>query len=324
MFSHRRQRRDAQPRAFARAARAALLALAFMSSALAGTAAANVNIQNIPNIDLGTWTPGMGPATVQEDFCVQSDIFGFFPLQWRAGLADLSGASTATQFRLASTGSSDLVTFTATLVDLRSGISEQLQDRVLTGFDKTGDFANCPNGLNARLEFTFDAPGLEGAGAGLYEGEFLFYAERFGNDTDRFRLRIRIPELVQISDLDDIPLGLYGGSGDMTGTDSVCVYRNDAAGAYEVQAFGQGASSAFVLEQATDSVPFEVEYDDGNGFASLSAGGAPVSAGNADTNSTACGGFGNATVRVTVRGAALANADAGAYSGTLTLSVAPI
>ena len=324
MFSHRRQRRDAQPRALARAARAALLALAFVSSTIAGTAAANVNIQNIPNIDLGTWTPGMGPVSVQEDFCVQSDIFGFFPLRWRARLDDLSGASTASEFRLASPSSGDSIAFTATLVDLRSGFSDELAPSTLTAVDKTGDFANCPNGLNARLEFTFDAAGLEGAGAGQYQGNFEFFAERFGSDTDRFRLRIRIPELVQVSDLDDIPLGLYGGSGDMSGTDSVCVYRNDAAAAYEIQAFGQGAASAFVLEQATDSVPFEVEYDDGSGFASLSAAGAPVSAGNADTVSTACGGVGNATVRVTVRGADLANADAGAYSGTLTLSVAPI
>jgi len=302
----------------------ALVLLVALMLGFPHSASAAVRVGNIPNLDLGDWTPGMGPVSVVEDFCVQSDIFGFFALRWQARLDDLSGASTGSEFRIRSTSGSDSIAFTARLVDLRDGSSNTLTPGALTPIDYTGDFVNCPNGLNARLEFNFDASGLEGAGTGTFEGDFSLFAQRFGSDADSFRLRIRIPGLVQISDFDDIFLGDFGGAGDMTGSDTLCVYRNDPAARYEVEARGQGAGDAFVLAQGGDEIPFEVDFDDGTGFASMTAGGAALAAEGADTASTTCGGINNATVRVTVREADLAAASGGAYTGALTLTVAPI
>lgn len=308
-----------------RVVRVALLLLTMATS----SAYASLVIENIPDIDLGTWTPGMGPVSMTQDFCVESDFFSFIAVDWAARLTDLSGASTAGQFRLGNASGAGAVGFTARLVDLVANVSEELQPGVLTRMDQTGARRNCPNGINARLEFTIEAGDLEGAGAGSYEGDFEFYAfGRFNfprpqDGSDTFRLRIRIPELVQVSDLDDIALGAYGGLGDLSGTDSVCVYRNDAAAAYEVRADGQGAGNAFVLEQGASSLPFQVEFDDGTGYTPLMAGLARA-AGGADSVSTSCGGAANAAVRVTVREADLAAADGGAYAGTLTLTVAPL
>ncbi|MEE4298418.1 MAG: hypothetical protein V2J24_03155 [Pseudomonadales bacterium] len=325
-MSHRRRHgTNARGGVIRRIARSAVLLLAVVST----NVSASLLIENIPDIDLGTWTPGMGPVSVTQDFCVESNFLFFAAVDWAGRLTDLSGASTAGQFRLGNASGTSAVGFTARLVDLVTNASEELQPGVLTPMDQTGAFRNCPNGINARLEFSFEARDLEGAGAGAYEGDFEFYA--FGQNnfprpqdgTDTFRLRIRVPELVQVSDLDDIALGAYGGFGDLSGTDSVCVYRNDAAAAYEVQAHGQGAGNAFVLEQGASSVPFEVEFDDGTGYAPLSAGEARA-AGGADSASTSCGGAANAALRVTVRETDLASADAGAYAGTLTLTVAPL
>jgi hypothetical protein len=136
-------------------------------------------------------------------------------------------------------------------------------------------------------------------------------------------VRIEGPDLVRVSDLDDIDLGIFPGTGDLVGEDRICVYRNDPSTRYEVEAYGQGAASAFVLEQGTGSLPFEVEYDDGGGYAPVSAG-RSMRASGADTASTACGGMDNAGVRVRVRESDLLTADAGSYAGTLTLTVAPI
>lgn len=307
-----------------RSSRLALLCLVVLAC-LGGRAQAAVTVDDIPDLDLGVWTPGMGAVSVNESFCVHSDFFfGIFVVPWQARLDDLSGASTGSQFRLANTAGSGTVAFTAELTDLRDLSSEILAPGVLTPASFQGDRPSCPNGLNARLELTFDASGLEGAPAGVYEGDFQFFASRSGSDTDNFRVRIRIPEVVQVSDLDDIPLGTFGGVGDLVGSDSVCVYRNDVSTLYEVQALGQGAGSAFVLEQGAASLPFEVAYDDGSGFTDLTAGGAPIAASGADAVSTSCGGGNNGTLRVTVREADLLAAETGSYAGTLTLTVAPL
>jgi hypothetical protein len=286
---------------------------------------AAVRIDNLRTMDLGTWSPGLGNAVATQDFCVQSDFLGFLPLDWAARVDDLGGASTATEYRIEPNGGGNPLTLTIRLIDLRTGAGETLVPGVLSAMDKTGDTRDCPRGLNGRLEVRVDAADLASAPAGRFDGRFELFATGvgFGSDTSRFRVRIEVPDLVRVSDLDDIDLGIFPGTGDLVGEDRICVYRNDPSTRYEVEAYGQGAASAFVLEQGTGSLPFEVEYDDGGGYAPVSAG-RSMRASGADTASTACGGMDNAGVRVRVRESDLLTADAGSYAGTLTLTVAPI
>lgn len=300
----------------------ALLWVAFMG--LATQASAAVVIDNLRNMDLGTWSPGGGNVAASQEFCVQSDFFfGIFIIDWAARLDDLSGASTSGQFRIANGSGTDSLVVNVTLVDLRTGVPQTLAPGVQTPVNQTGDSARCPRGLNARIEVRIDAAELAAARAGRFEGNFEFRATRSGSDSDTFRIRVDVPDLVRVSGLDDIALGQFPGAGDMVGTDSVCVYRNDPSSRYEIEAGGDGTGRAFELRQGAAVLPFEVDYDDGSGFAALEAG-RTLGASGADTSSPVCGGLGTGSVRVRVREADLMTADAGGYAGTLTLTVAPI
>ncbi|HSG89842.1 MAG TPA: hypothetical protein VLA56_11570 [Pseudomonadales bacterium] len=291
---------------------------------LAQPAAAAVNLDKLRDFDFGTWSPGSGDAVASQDFCVETDRGGVAPPDWAAQLEDPSGTSSTTQYRLANRSGTASVLISVRFVDLRTGIAELLQPGTQTAFDKTGGTRNCPRGLNGRLEVRIDAASLTAAEAGRLEGDFRFSAASIGADSDSFRIRIDVPDLMQISDLDDIPLGEFPGTGDMVGFDDVCVYRNDASRRYELEAFGQGTRRAFELVEAGGaSLPFEVDYDDGSGYAALRAGRA-LRAGGADPSSVDCSGARNGSIRVTVREADLMAAQLGAYAGTLTLTVAPI
>lgn len=308
---------------------------------LSGAVAADLDVGTIADVDFGTWSPGAGDAVTSVDFCVLSDVRGQGGggrgggggggggnqgaglRAWAAALFDRSGASSGGQFRIGSTSGPTAVAVQVEFIDLLGGANETLAPSLFTAQDKTGARQNCPDGLNARLQIRIPRAELERAQAGTFEGRFEFEADNGQTARQPFTLRVRVPDLVRLSSLNDIALGMYPGAGDMVGADALCVYRNDAGGRYTIEASGQGAGQGFVLGQGVDELAFEVDYDDGSGFAAL-APGVQRNAGNASTTSADCGGGSSASVRVRVLETALMNATDGAWAGTLTLQVAPI
>ena len=142
--------------------------------------------------------------------------------------------------------------------------------------------------------------------------------------TGSLDITLTIDQLVQISALNDIALGNYtGGGANMTGIDDLCVYSN--IGGYQITATGNGAGSAFRLIGAGATIPYAVEWADSAGAQS----GDPMTSGTVLTNQSGtfttpnCSGGNNARVRVTVNSTDLAAAPAQAYTGVLTLVVAP-
>jgi hypothetical protein len=136
-------------------------------------------------------------------------------------------------------------------------------------------------------------------------------------------ITLDIDPLVQISRIDDIPLGTYTGGADMTGDDDLCVYSNN--GGYDITATGSGGGGAFELSGGGTTIPYAVEWATsaaaGSG-ATLTSG--STLAGQGGTFSTPdCGGADNAQVIVTVSSTDLGAAPTGNYSGVLTLTVAP-
>jgi hypothetical protein len=136
-------------------------------------------------------------------------------------------------------------------------------------------------------------------------------------------ITLTIDALVQISALNDIDLGTYTGGGNITGVDDLCVYSN--IGGYHITATGNGAGSAFQLIGAGATIPYAVEWADSAGAQT----GDPMTSGTVLTNQSGtfttpnCGGGNNARVIVTVNSTDLAAAPAQAYTGVLTLVVAP-
>jgi hypothetical protein len=134
---------------------------------------------------------------------------------------------------------------------------------------------------------------------------------------------LTIPNLVRLTQVNDIALGNWTGAGDMQGTDSVCVWSTTRK--YRVTATGSGAGGAFTLAAAPSTLAYTVQWRDVAGASSGTAmtAGTPLTGQNTSVTSTTCGGGTNATVLVRVAESALAAAPAANYLGTLTLVVAP-
>jgi len=138
---------------------------------------------------------------------------------------------------------------------------------------------------------------------------------------------LELPELVRISDLDDIDLGTFAGAA-LDGTDDVCVWSTTRA--YSITATGDGGGGSFTLtgnNPSGDTLDYAVEWAENAGQTSgitLTSG---TSLDNRTTNATSTdcngGNDNNATVIVAVADDDLAAVTADSYSGTLTLLVAP-
>lgn len=140
--------------------------------------------------------------------------------------------------------------------------------------------------------------------------------------TGTLDINLDINNLVMVSNLGDINLGTYSGTGNLTGSDSFCVYRN-GAGNYNITMNGSGGSGAYLLNDGgTNNLPYTVSFTNGSAN-SMTASTALTAQANANTTSTTCGGSDNVSVGVTVTNASLAAAPAGTYTGSLTVIVAP-
>jgi hypothetical protein len=292
---------------------------------------AGIRVDNIANMDFGTWDPSAGNVSRTSDFCVisvQGNVNSSTPITPYAAMVENRDAAA---YELDPVGvGSDVIAVTVTFVDLVSSGSETLTPDVFTSQTKTGAVgtpSNCPSGLNARIRIDISGSDLSRVVAGNYRGRFSFTAQG-GNGsetrTKNFTIDVTLPDLVRISQMDDLDLGTYDGINDSTGTDFICVYRNGLSGAYNIAAQGDGAANAFEIADGSNALSYQVEYDDGTGFVILTAAGAPLNRANADPNATDCGGVSNAQVRVTVFAIDMDAVPVGNYAGTLTLTVAPI
>lgn len=136
-------------------------------------------------------------------------------------------------------------------------------------------------------------------------------------------ITLKVDALVQISDLNDISLGTFDGTTDLSGSDNVCVYSNN--GGFNITATGSGTSSAFTLAGGGTTVPYAVEWANSSGASSGTEmfAGRPLNGQTAKFAGADCGGGTNTTVLVSVSQADLSSAPSDAYAGVLTLLVAP-
>lgn len=131
-----------------------------------------------------------------------------------------------------------------------------------------------------------------------------------------------IPNLAQISRLDDINLGSWSGA-DMNGSDQFCVFSSTRS--YTITATSaNGAAAVFRLKDAgTNYIPYTVSWTD-SAATSLPLLNAVTSLPFAtNATSTNCGGGDNTTVSINVPTAGIGSVPAGAYSDTLTMLVTP-
>ena len=133
---------------------------------------------------------------------------------------------------------------------------------------------------------------------------------------------------VRVSDLSDIAFGTIDNLGaDAVRSESLCLYANTDTNGYNVTATGTGPGGSFELTSGVQPLPFEVAWSSSAGQVSgtrivpnLPLAGQVSSAANQSCTS---GPAATASLVVILRAAALSNATAGTYTGTLTLVVAP-
>ena len=131
-----------------------------------------------------------------------------------------------------------------------------------------------------------------------------------------------IPNLAQISGLDDINLGTWSGA-DLSGSDQFCVFSSTRS--YTITATsGNGTGATFRLKDAgTNFIAYTVSWTDSAPATTALTSGTASGAQATSATSVNCGGADNTTVSVNVPSANIASVPAGNYSDTLTLLVTP-
>ncbi len=137
-----------------------------------------------------------------------------------------------------------------------------------------------------------------------------------------------IAEAFQVSDIADIPLGAYSGTGDLNGNDDLCVYHN-GDGSYRVTVTDSStiSAAAFAVEDAgnANEIAMSVFWNDTTGTvgeAAVTDGTAITTLTGANTTISDCSAGGlSANIHVTLLEAALQAAPAGSYDSTLTIVV---
>ncbi|MFL0810490.1 MAG: hypothetical protein K6L76_08755 [Agarilytica sp.] len=139
-----------------------------------------------------------------------------------------------------------------------------------------------------------------------------------------------IPDLVRITDLDDIDLGTYTGTGTETGNDDMCVFRN-GAGNYSVTVTtnkGDFRISRGSGGTAAEDIDFSAYWNDATtttGRAALTYNTALTTQTGAYTTDTDCdsGGSLNANFSVEIAESDMQTKNPNTYSATVTIVIAP-
>lgn len=137
---------------------------------------------------------------------------------------------------------------------------------------------------------------------------------------------VDIPELVQVTRLDDVAFGAWTGFGGVQETEAFCVFRNGAGG-FALTAFGNhDQNSKFHVQSNSVDIPYTVEVSDGDGVWFPVAPGAFL--GNTYTSFRGaevrdCGGADSHLIRLAIQQSDLEAATPGSFTDTLTVVVEP-
>ena len=194
---------------------------------------------------------------------------------------------------------------------------------------------HCNRDANAQtaIDITLPAAQLAGARAGVYSETFMLNVcrlrrdDRFAECTARVDFTVNLPELVQVSNLSDISLGVWNGVDNLQATEDFCLFRNGYGGVAIRSNGSHDAAGRFNLQGAGSSIPYTLEYSQGGGFFAAAPGEAIVAAvsGFVGDSSRDCSNVGgtNTAVRVSVNAADIGSRDPGEYGDTVTIYVEP-
>jgi hypothetical protein len=280
-------------------------------------------IEGLGNIDLGLWTPATGNVSAFDDFCVAARLGNSQnPARFAARVSPLNGTVYALR---GVTNPANQIAFTFTFQDLTDNVQTPLVPSTYTTREQQA-VRTCTGTNNGRIIASVLATTIQAAPPGEYLGQFRFTGQGVPSKTELsrdFTVRLRFGELIRISGLNAIDLGVFDGVLDRAGSDDFCVYSNGLTGRYTVTGTGQGTGGAFQVSAGVSRLPVSITYDDGAGAVAMTPGVAAQKL-NAVSTSIDCIGGTNAQIRASVRASDMRTAASGTYAGVLTLVVAPI
>ncbi len=137
-----------------------------------------------------------------------------------------------------------------------------------------------------------------------------------------------LAQQVRISRLTDVAFGTISNfAADQSRTQNVCAHSTSATRGYSVTARGGGTAFAFTLASGAARLAYEVQWAGSIGQTSGTNLVANVAQGGftGSGNTSTCGnGIRTASLITILRTSAISAATAGAYTGTLTLILAPV
>lgn len=125
--------------------------------------------------------------------------------------------------------------------------------------------------------------------------------------------------VVRISNMNDFAFGTWSGTGQLQSSDAVCIHDTQGNMNYGIRPRGSGTSFAFTVTNGTVTIPYSVEFQGSVGGMTTLTTNVKTVFNNANRTSSTCGGGTNATLRVTFTQANLEAAEAGSYTGVLTI-----
>jgi len=310
-----------------------LSALVLLSFALVAPAGADVSISNLDPISVNAWAGATSDLTGSDTFCTISCQGGCNRASHRRDYdtaAYTNGASDGAGNFYISNGSDTMLVY----LDWTHPVDGTVR---LTNYSVTGDTTGLVEGAyscadpnsQTRIDITLPAGELASAQAGTYSETFLVDACRIGGFfyaecTARVPFSVTLPELVQISRLDNLNLGTWDGVNDIQVTEQFCVFRNGSGG-FSIMTNSANASGGNFNLTGASTVPYTIEYAQSGGYFSV-APGVRLSSGTTGfvgEGTRNCGGANNTSIRVTVDAADLAGQPGGSFSDTIILTVEP-
>ncbi|ROS01901.1 hypothetical protein EDC56_2350 [Sinobacterium caligoides] len=284
-----------------------------LSSLIASPCVARLSIEGYPAEQSVSWDGGFSGNDVVVDFCIASDsLFGSVNYQVRS-----DSRQTSNRFELRQAG----VALPYTLSFRQSDPYFELAEGV---WHRDSNYWVAASGCaNVSLQVSFASDDLEFATAGSYVGRLVFKVKPAvggpRHDKAEMRFTLEIPELVQVSGLEDMVL--TGGGPTLSASDDFCVYVTRGS---QFAITASSLEGGFELLDGAASLPYQVYVDDSpaGGSSAASLAYEQRSPGWQGDYSRGCANSGGENMRLRVETTPIAP-KAGVYRGTLLLTVRP-
>ena len=180
------------------------------------------------------------------------------------------------------------------------------------------EFSGADGMMNKKLIAAMAAGGLLFSGHALAAEDGDLDVGVDASSTGSLEVLLQIPDMIRISNLNDVELLYNETTEDFEGSDELCVFRN-ITGEYGVTATSANGNGEFLLADAgTSTVPYSVTW----AGTAVTEGDLLTGQNDADTTQPDCGGAPNITVDLVATGEDVASADStDDHTDTLTLMV---